>query len=218
MKKNKWQTILVLGCLAMWALFGIPRSGSETVSPADGKWEISYEQGSRSDGFWKCEATDALVYFCYFDQCVIDAYDYQGQYQFTITLPDSQNGGTSIHCTGDLLYAQAKNNTVYVFDGTELVETMTHDQAEELGCDFLNLDSNLYVSADTVYKLDEAGSRTALFPVPEAVAESMSFFDYGDRRQKNLLLGALSLSGFVMMAVAVIWIGFIQKKKSGTGK
>lgn len=217
MKKNKWQIILVLGCLVMWLLVVMPSRDSKPDAPADGTWEISYEQGSRSEGFWKCEATDTLVYFCYFDQCVIDAYDYQGKYQFTITLPDSQNGGTSIHCTADLLYAEAKNNTVYVFDGTELVQTMTHDQAEQLGCDFLNLDSNLYVSADTVYKIDEAGSRTALFSVPEAVAESMSFFDYGDRQQKNLLLGALSLSGFAMMAAAIIWIGFIQKK-SGTGR
>lgn len=213
MRKNKWQTILVLGCLAMWIIFGVPRGESGSDSVTDQEWEISYEQGSRSEGFWKCEATDTLVYFCYFDQCVIDAYDYQGQYQFTITLPDNQNGGTSIHCTADLMYAESKNNTVYVFDGTELVEIMTHERAQELGCDFLNLDSNMYISADTVYKLDEAGNRTALFSVPDAVAESMSFFDYGDRRQKNLLLGALSLSGFAMMAVAIIWICIIQARK-----
>lgn len=220
MKNHKWKTVMLFLCGVLW-LITIPkgRDGTEGTSQMvdhGNGWRISFESVDRDAAFWKCDGTDTLVYFCYSQRCVIDAYDYDGNYQFTITLRDSQNGGTSIHCTEDLLYARSKDGTVYVFNGTEMTQTMTAAEATALGCSFSNLKSRIYVSSDTVFRQDEAGSKAALFPVPAEVAENMSYFDYGDRAVKNRIYVGLLLGGFALAALAVIAGGRAQNRKAAS--
>lgn len=149
-----------------------------------------------------------MVYFCYFTGGYIDAYNTRGEYQYTITLHySSQNGGASIYCTDNLLYGKSRDNGVFVFDGTNMLEKITYEKARELDCNFLNLESAVYVSKDSVYRILENGEHEFLFSLPEEVTKTMSYFDYGDRLTKNRIHAAVTMVPFLLLGAFAIYRG-----------
>lgn len=212
-KNPKIRNMLVIMCVVLWFLMFIPKVSDASDNPnqeqlSGSGWYISGVRKERDEGFWKCDATQDTVYFCYFSGSYIDAYNMQGEYQYTITLHySSRNGGTSIHCTDDLLYAKSRDNDVFVFDGTNMLKRITHDEARELGCHFLNLESAVYVSKDSVYRILESGEHEFLFKLPEEVLKTMSYFDYGDRLAKNRIYAVVTLIPFLLLVAFAIYRG-----------
>lgn len=209
-KNPKIRATLIILCVVLWCLMFIPKVSDASDNPNQEKlsgsdWYISGVRGERNEGFWKCDATQDTVYFCYFTGSYIDAYNMQGEYQYTITLHySSRNGGTSIYCTDNLLYAKSRDSDVFVFDGTNMQKKITYDEARELGCHFLNLESAVYVSKDGVYRILEDGEHEFLFSLPEEVTKTMSYFDYGDRLTKNRIYAVVTLIPFLLAGAFVI--------------
>lgn len=96
---------------------------SETDIP-----QISYTLDNDPDYISKKDATDELV-FLETRQCVY-AYDFDGEFQFSISFPYRQNGWTSIGCTNDLLYIKSLDNRIYVFDRDQCVEIFEQGSPE----------------------------------------------------------------------------------------
>lgn len=209
MKNHKIRVLLIAICVVLLFLMFIPKvadapdnSNQETIYGSG--WWITGVRGERNEAFWKCDATLDTVFFCYFNGCYIDAYNLQGEYQYTITLNDSSNGGISIHCTDELLYAKSKENDVFVFDGIRMIERISRAEARELGCLFGNLESSVYVTKDSVYRVLENEEHEFLFALPEEVIKTMSYFDYGDRLTKNRIYAVAKLIPFLLAGILII--------------
>ena len=208
-KNPKIRATLIILWVVLWCMTFIPKVSDASDNPNQEKlygpgWYISGVRGERNEAFWKCDATFDTVYFCYFDGCYIDAYNTLGEYQYTITLNNSRNGGTSIHCTDELLYAKSKENDVFVFDGTNMLKQITYDEASALGCYFMDLKSSVYVSKEGIYRILENGEREFLYALPEEVAKTMSYFDYGDRLTKNRIYAVVTLIPFLLAGAFAI--------------
>ena len=221
MENRKIPPIVFIFIVIMLWIMNIPKVGDASDSLYQENlsglgWRISDVREGRNEAFWKCDATLDTVYFCYFDGCYIDAYNVKGEYQYTITLNDSQNGGTSIYCTDDLLYAKSKSNDVFVFDGTNMLEKITYDEAMELGCYFMNLESEVYVSEDSVYRVLEDGRQEFLFALPEEVRKTMTYFDYGDIGTKNRIYVVVTFIPFLLVAALFIYNNIYNKKCNGS--
>lgn len=209
MKKLDWRPILILLVFVILCISAIPKVQDASDNPeqevlyGDG-WSITGIRAERGETFHKCDATDDMVYFSYTKGWYIDAYNNQGEYQYTIMLRTSQNGSVGIHCTEDLLYVRSKDGTVFVFDGTDMVETLTSEQAGERGCYFLDMDGRAYVSEDYIYRVNSDGEWTGVCPIPEDVAANMSFFAYGDRQTKNILRFALTILPLIIVFIFML--------------
>lgn len=215
----KIRKLLIIAIVVVFIMMFIPKLADVSDNPDQEElsglgWHISGVREQRTESFWKCDATMDTVYFCYFDGCYIDAYSTKGEYLYTITLNESPNGGPSIHCSDELLYAKSPKHEVFVFDGTKMLEKITTDEAKTRGCNFMNLKSGAYVSKDSVYRILENGEHEFLFELPEEVTKTMSYFDYGDRLTKNRLYVAVTITAFLAFGVFVIY----KSRKNGFKK
>lgn len=219
-KNPKIRTLLMILCIVLWFAMSVPKVADASDNPnqeilSGSGWYISGVRGERDEGFWKCDATRDTVYFCYFTGSYIDAYNMQGEYQYTISLHySSRNGGTSICCMDNLLYAKSRDHDVFVFDGTNMLKKITSDEARELGCYFLNLESAVYVSKDSVYRILENGEQEFLFALPEEVMKTMSYFDYGDILTKNRIYAVVTLIPFLLLGAFAIYRGRRDRSRS----
>ena len=72
------------------------------------------------------DATDQLVFFAYTENAAcVDAYNYRGEYQFTIQLSGRERGAVSIRCHENLLYISSKYQNVFVFDDDYMVKKLS---------------------------------------------------------------------------------------------
>ena len=80
------------------------------------------------------DATDSYVYFSYSEQSAqVDAYNYLGEYQFTILLSYRENGSVTIRCHENRLYISSKYKNVFVFSDEQLLESYSEEEAKNKG-------------------------------------------------------------------------------------
>lgn len=222
MKKN-WSLRLVCMCVFL-AVFmfntsrGYPDASDnpeQETSIADG-WGISGQRGARGEAFHQCEGTDALVYFGYFFSDVVDAYDLSGEYQYTIHLPDAQNGGLVINCQDDLLIAAAANGEVFVFRGTELVERLDYKTARERGYRASSGDRDSRYTITRTHVVSADGEE--LFELPPEIRENLTWDMLLTEPQRKittvlfLVLFAAAWLTVVGSGVARIWKGLREDR------
>ena len=132
---------------------------------------VSDQQGIRDRQYSYHAINNTYVFFSYSKGSLVDAYDHKGIYQFTIILPDSQNGVVSIRCDGNLLYVSSKQDVVYVFEGKEQVDYFTDDEAELVGYDWRWFDNQpgLEKDKDYIYLRDENGNIVLKAKIPGIV-------------------------------------------------
>ena len=99
-------------------------------------WKISYQKATRRGRYSQIDATDRFVYIAYSRSSCVDVYNAQGEFQYALLFPNCQNGGVQIRCVENYLYVSAKNNTIYIFDGTEEIACMEYSQAIHNGYDY----------------------------------------------------------------------------------
>lgn len=152
----------------------VPDNPNQQPIYGDG-WGITGIRDSRPSLFREVKATDVLVFFGYSD-CIVDAYDYDGEFQFSILTRDSQNGAVSIWCVNDMLYLRPKTGDILIFRGTEFVGTITHEGAMEQGI-FQSETNVVTVNREYVYRMDETGNQTILFATPEEIVRNLDRHD-----------------------------------------
>ena len=185
MKGDKGRKTLISAVcfLVMFVIAAQPKldgSDNPNQQPIFGEgWSITGKRGIRNSKVTKIEGTEELIYITYSGKPYIDVYDLTGAFQYTIQLPDSQNGAVSIDCRDGILIADAKGRNadghdVFLFRGEELVGSMDHDQAREQG--FVPIwndqESDYLLTLTHVTRADG----TVLFELPPEIAENMPKF------------------------------------------
>lgn len=221
--KKEWKLRLVCMCVFLLIfLFNTSRGDSDASdNPGQEKnigdgWEISGQRGAREETFHQCEGTDELVYFGYFFSDVVDAYDLSGEYQYTIHLPDAQNGGLLINCQGDLLIAAAANGDVFVFRGTELVEKLDHKTARERGYRASSGDRDSRYAITRTHVVSADGEE--LFELPPEIRANTTWDMFLTEPQRKtvevlfLVLFAAAWLTVVGSGIARIWKGLREDR------
>lgn len=208
--KIDWKILLCGLCLILMFIIisKPPLDGSDNPAqqPIHGVgWSITGERGARNTQVTKIEGTAELIYITYSSKPDIDVYDLNGAFQYTIQLPDSQNGAVSIDCRDGMLIAKAKGRNaeghdVFLFQGEELVESMDYDQAMERGLVPIwnDKESDYRLTLTHVTRADGE----VLFELPPELAENMPKVLLNEQQKK--VLNILS-----MVLFAVLWLTIV---------
>lgn len=188
LKEKPWFQFLYFGVLITLSIIlmiyqsinaDVPVSDNPEQMPIYGEeWGITGIRGARTTHFYEIKATDKHVFFAYFDENIVDAYSYDGTFQFSILTRDAKNGGVSITCIDDTLYLSPKTGDILVFRGTEFLETVTRREAIERGI-FKSDTYPVTVDREYVYSIDENGNKQILFPTLEEVQRNWPLLDFG---------------------------------------
>lgn len=171
---------LLIVVVLLAVAFGFsPDSTDNQVQPTvSGEgWHISDRQSPRDHNFYHCCGTDDLVYFSYFSENCVDAYDYNGEFQYTIQFQNMTNGGVLMECRDDLLVVRVQDGTTYLFRGMECLKAMEPEEAREEGYWlYINhLSSSFDVKGLSVVRVD--GDETVeLFRVPYEIEKNLPLF------------------------------------------
>lgn len=151
------------------------------------------------------DATDSLVYFAYSEQTAcVDAYNYAGEYQFSIHFYNREKGSISIRCDNNILYVCSKYGNVFVFDGNQLIRKMTSQEGEDAGFTdswFRTRSVQIQRKFSKIYRYDSSGNTISVISVPSKILENIA--------QRYII---------VFFGVAVVGIPyFIKRKKRRRG-
>lgn len=151
----------------------LPISVSADSVPSVEKHQVLYGLGKRSGSISDYDATSEYIFFAYAEQgAVVDAYDFEGNYAFSLSFESRERGSISLRCYKDLLYVNTKKGNVLVFDGTCLVDQYDIDASRANGyTDQWFNDKRRNISAEglALYRLDEAGVRREKIAVPRSI-------------------------------------------------
>lgn len=167
------------------------------------KASVMYNIGQRG----KCsnfDATDSLVFFSYSEQnACVDAFTYDGTYQFTISLAYRDRGSVAIRCINNLLYISSKYGNVFIYDGTQLVEQLTQEQAQEQGLTlswFQKRTVPIRLSFFKIYRYSDNGEVISKITLPATV------------RKQEILKYSVLTSMVLIMGITVFY-----RKRHGPG-
>ena len=219
-QKQDWRRLVYVICviLALMSSFCSKPDGSDNPNQAtiygDG-WGITGVRGQRSSGVGRIDGTKELIYITYSQEPYIDVYDLTGAFQYTIMLPDSQNGVVAIDCRDGMLIAAAKGNNskghdVFLFRGTELVDSMDYDQALEQGyvpiwddrvSDYLLTKTHVILA-----------SGEELFKLPPELAENMPMIVLNEQQEQLMKIPLLVGFAALFLSILGLALGDIFKK------
>lgn len=114
------------------------------------------------------DATDQYVFFAYSDPPWVEAYDLDGNFLFALGFQSRKNGAMDIRCQDGLLYVSTRHGNVFIFDGKNLVDKMSRDQAAEAGYVsywFAEKAPRVLLDGFALYHLDETGEIQSEIPV-----------------------------------------------------
>ena len=95
---------------------------------------VSHTRGTRSSSVCDYDATGDYAFFAYSEKIsVVDAYDTNGNFAFSLEFDMAKNGSLSLRCEGGLLYVLSKNGNVFVFSGENMISQYTGEIARSLG-------------------------------------------------------------------------------------
>lgn len=168
-------------------------------------YAVGFKQGERTIIFSECDATDDYVFFAYDEGNLVDAYDYAGNFQFTLFFEDYIKGGIEIGSYDNQLYVCTKKNTVFVFDGPVLIQEMAYSTVIDLGLSSVWFpdDHNVQVGRNNVYRVSGDGQKTALGKTPQVIAENLPLILISAEATRVInIVGAIA----TVLLVVVIWV------------
>lgn len=139
-KKTDWVKIgfavFAVLLMALWprpSLDGSDNPDQETILGEF--WSITGVRTERTSQIDGIHGTDELIYVDYVAEPYIDVYDLSGAFQYTIQLPErvGGHGSLDLECRDGMLIAESEMDVVYLFRGTQFLESMDQDQARERG-------------------------------------------------------------------------------------
>ena len=116
------------------------------------------------------DIADQYVFFSYSEgRSVVEAFDLNGNYLFSISFADRQKGTILVQGEGKQIFIRTKNDGVFIFDGDQLVEILDEQTAKHRGYDyewFSTKQNRLKFTGMRLHVLDEAGNKKQHIPVP----------------------------------------------------
>lgn len=171
-KQNLIVAITFVAFFALCVLHGVVfRSERGKTPQAEEDWFAGYQLGDRRSVYSKCDATNDLIFFAY-GSSFVDAYDTEGEFQFTLYFKDKQNGGFHIRCEDQKLYVSTKGHTVFIFDRDREVSRMNLEEARENGFSYVWFDEkkpNFRIDNDFAYMVDPQTNEETVFQLSQTI-------------------------------------------------
>ena len=190
-KRNLIVAITFAAFFAVCVLLGVAFPAERAKTPqVEEDWFAAYQLGGRQSAYSRCDATNDLIFFAY-GSSFVDAYDTEGEFQFTLYFKDKQNGGFVIRCEDQKLYVSTKSSTVFVFDRDQEVSRMNLEEARQNGLSWVWFDEekpNFRIDNDYAYVTDPQTNEETVFQLSQMIK---------DQREKHKI-------GRVIMVCAVI--------------
>ena len=151
----------------------LPISVSADSTPSVENHQVLYGLGKRSGSISDYDATSEYIFFAYSEQgAVVDAYDFEGNYAFSLSFESREKGGISLRCYNDLLYVNTKKGNILIFDGACLVDQYDIESAHANGYTdqwFNEKRRNISIEGLALFRLDEAGVKQDRIAVPKSI-------------------------------------------------
>lgn len=157
---------------------------------------------NRKTNFYQCDATSKNIYFSYSQDNCVDVYSNNGDFCFTIHLPQYPKGAVMIRCANDILYIRDKTDKVYVYSGSSKIDEFSKLQAEMLGYDYNWFRNNseeirVGVNRDFITLADESGLILTSLETPNSIRQNLPLWDFDNSASITIsLLGILGLAIF----------------------
>lgn len=206
------ELISVIGILFLISYVTASRRGTEPT----GTWAIGTERHER-EYVYECDATAENLYFSYLvgNKMIIDVYSNDGQFLYLISVVDNYtSGGNDMRCYDGKLYIQMKNNAVYVFQGKELVQTLSSKEAWELGLTehwFEKRNITLTMDDMYIYRVDGEGTTISRTPRDPEIRVRPHLIDFGE--SGNQVAGIVISAAFIIIIVTLNIVGISSTKK-----
>ena len=177
-KKRNWiVAVTFVAFFALCVLHGVVfRSERGKTPQADEDWFAGYQLGGRQSRYSECDATNDLIFFAY-DSSFVDAYDTEGEFQFTLYFENKQNGGFAIRCEDQKLYVSTKSHTVFVFDRDQEVSRMNLEETRQNGFSWVWFDEekpNFRIDNDYAYVTDPQTNEETVFQLSQSIKNEVN--------------------------------------------
>lgn len=175
----KNHALLLLKCftwvLSIMLAFWILERAAETPTAEKGESFVVYtaEKHARGTAVYSVAASADYLFLNHGQDGIISAYDWEGNYCFSIVTTRKGNGFPEVYCVDGILYVIDKNSYVFLYNGSCLLEGYpinSLQQGSELRS-WLKKESNRLVSFDGIHVLDSRG--TPLLSVPKSSDQSL---------------------------------------------
>lgn len=206
-KQNLIVAITFVAFFALCVLYGVVfRSERGKTPQAEEDWFAGYQLGGRQSTYSECDATNDLIFFAY-GSSFVDAYDHEGEFQFTLYFEDKQNSVFEIRCEEQKLYVSTKGHTVFVFDRDQEVDRMNLEEARENGFSYPWFDeekTNFRIDKDYAYVIDPKTNEETVFQLPQAIKSKVN----------NHKIGMVIMACAVIVLICRIAYDSIRKSKN----
>lgn len=109
------------------------------------------------------DVTDEYLFFTYATYDVVAAYDWNGEYQFSLAFCRENNGAMGVRCEDGLLYVSDNDDNEFVFSGKELL-WMNESSTSEHTVRWFSAKQELPIQIRNGNIYDEAGGY--IMPLP----------------------------------------------------
>ncbi len=137
---------------------------------------ISNKQIKQKGSMCDFDATTDYVYFAYSEKnSIVDVFDSQGNFLYSILFENQEKGGLLIRCEDEMLYVRLKNDDVMVFNGDRLTQSFGKEESEKAGMDyhwFNEKPVSIRLKGIRFYRMDALGHTQHQIAVPGYVVVS----------------------------------------------
>ena len=119
------------------------------VSP--GMARVFYEEIGIPEDINDIDATEDAIYLSYGTLGVVAVYNWKGEYQYSIAVYATGNGGLKIRCMNNLLYVHDYARYELVFDGSKLTRVLAPNDKEHVMGWFAESTSSVYIKNDKIF-------------------------------------------------------------------
>lgn len=206
MKDKTWRTVGSISVSLFMLLVLFVQYGPSWADPDPSEdtqgFIVSYSQKNRAR-FGECDATSKYMFFSYGGgDTEIDVYDTSANFLYRLIFADSDNGVSSIRCDNDLLYLKLKNDSVFVLDGSTLIQKMSGLEAKNVGYTnewFEGAKRSITVDSKYIYFLDTEGNHISQISKPENIKPLINYIDFGPVGNRIAVgLSAVFVIGFIL--------------------
>ena len=151
-----------------------------------------------------------LLFFSYSEGVsVVEAYNLNGDYVFSVHFSNQQNGTVLIRGEENKLYVRTKSDDVFVFEGDRLIETLRKEDADAAGYNYVwfsKKSSGVKFVGMHLRILDSIGRLSTDVPVPDRI-----IWNYYKQYSVFVGIGLVGV-GFVIQRVIKKHLRCVRKK------
>ena len=141
----------------------------DSISQND-DFTISHKQIKQKGSMSDFDATNENIYFSYSEKgSVVDVFDNQGNYLYSITFADQEKGNLLVRCKNGKLFVRQKNGCVKVFSDIALTDSFSKEVATKNGMDyqwFTQAPESIKLKGIKFYRIDPLNGLQSPIPIP----------------------------------------------------